>query len=430
MGPVITNIERHHLDVPLRSVPGQNLRRQNPGWSHVEVLECELADGSVGYGETMLTYTWGTTSSDAIDRAIGEDAIELIHTSSTPPGLEMALLDAVGRSLDVPVHELLGGRVRDSVPIAWWCYNMPAADVVEEATTALSKGYESMKMKGRPWFDIWEQIDALEEHLPDDFHVTIDFNGTMRNADRALPLLGELAASPIVEGFEDPIPRRDVEGNKRLRENLDVPLVNHYGAVDPTIAIQTDMFDVALLDVSGPTDVLSDAAVAAVANWPGCIQIAGTGISVAMAIQLGGVLDCATYPLVGVHQIYEHSLLSEEITVGSGVVPLPDAPGLGVSVDRDAINSFEVGADRQPPRPERLLEMSWPNGLWIYCAADEMNVMAYAQQPDTRIPYFESGATTRRVPNDGSATWQNVYEQSYPDPLVVEPGDTAPFDEE
>jgi L-alanine-DL-glutamate epimerase-like enolase superfamily enzyme len=428
MAPTITRIERHYLEVPFRSVPGRNMHRLNPDFKHFEVLECELSEGSIGYGETMLGYTWGRTTEDAIDRARGADAVATLHNVPEAPALQMALLDAVGRALEVPAHCLLGEQVREAAPVAWWCIDMPAEDLVSEAERALDRGYTAMKAKGRPWFDIRQQIEALEETVPESFELSMDFNETMQPIERAIPLLEELSESPIVAAFEDPVARTDVDGNRRLREELDLPLANHYGAVEPRTAIQTGMFDVALIAGGYPLGVPGQGAVAAEAGWPVWIQNVGTGITAAMTVHQGAVLETATWPAVTAHHIFEETLLTEPLPIEDGAVPVPEAPGLGVTIDRDAIAACRVDGPDAFEVPQRLIEFSWPDGRRIYVAAEKSDVLAYGQESESAMPYFERGANAREVADDGSEAWESVYRQAASEPLVVEPGETAPLE--
>jgi galactonate dehydratase len=430
MAPRITRIDRHYVEVPFRSVPGRNLDRRIPGWRHFEIIECELSDASVGFGETMLDYTWGETPTEPIERAEGSNAAAMLQNSTSAPALEMALFDALGRSLDIPAHRLIGEQVREAAPVAWWCIDMPAEDWVDEAERAVDRGYTAMKAKGRPWFDLRAQVDALEDVVPEGFKLNVDFNETMQTAEDALPVLKELEKSPIVTSFEDPVGRTDVEGNKRLRRELDVPLANHYGFVDPTTAIQTNMFDVALIAGPEPTGFPEQSAVVSAADWPAWIQMVGTGITAAMAVQLGAVLEPTTWPAVTAHEIYDHPLLTEPLPVEDGAVPIPETPGLGVTVDRDAIEQFRVDGPEELTVPDRLAEVSWPDGRRIYFACGEADMMTYAQDPDNEMPYFTEGVTTRLIPDDGSDAWQDVHRRAGPEPLVIEPGEDGPFDDE
>ena len=68
----------------------------------------------------------------------------------------------VGKELGVPVYQLLpGGKQRDWVPLSWWCHSNSPEDWVREAEYALAAGYTTCKYKARPWWDIVEQVEAV-----------------------------------------------------------------------------------------------------------------------------------------------------------------------------------------------------------------------------------------------------------------------------
>jgi galactonate dehydratase len=416
MRTTVERVDRYPVKVPFREVPGRNMARELPHWRYLEVVEVELDDGSVGYGETTLFYTWGETVDEDVDRAIGSNAADLMWDDSLGAGLQIALFDAVGHSLGVPVHALLGEKVHEETPVSWWCIDMPAEDWVAEAERAVEHGYTDLKVKGRPWFDLRAQLDALESALPEWFSVDVDFNGTLLSADRALPLLEELQTFPQVSHVEGPIPQDDVEGNVRLTETLDLPTVLHYGTPEPLTALREHVCDGFV--VSGGASHLRDvAAVAAMADRPFWLQLVGTGITAAFSLHCGGVFERATWPAINCHQVFEHDLLAESIAVESGTAEVPDAPGLGHEVDMDAVERFRCEKPEERPNPSRLIESDWPDGPTIYIAEGEVNfVLDYAMEG--RMPYFERGVETRLVPDDDSDRWQELHDRAVAEPVV------------
>ncbi|MCB0092740.1 MAG: hypothetical protein KDE54_32860, partial [Caldilineaceae bacterium] len=87
----IKEIERIMLRVPFT----QRVQKWNAllvwQWQIVEVIRVTTEDGTVGYGETLPHYTWGTVSDEAIARAQGRNPIELLGDDSLGAGLQMAL---------------------------------------------------------------------------------------------------------------------------------------------------------------------------------------------------------------------------------------------------------------------------------------------------------------------------------------------------
>jgi L-alanine-DL-glutamate epimerase-like enolase superfamily enzyme len=420
MDTTVEYVDRHCLKVPFREVPERHMARELPHWKYFEVTEVGLVDGSVGYGETMLFYTWGETTDRDVEYARGRNAADLLWDDSLGSGLQQALFDALGRSLGVPVHELLGEQSHERTPVSWWCIDMPAEDWVSEARTALDRGYTNLKVKGRPWFDIREQVAALDEALPEWFSVDIDFNATLLDASRALGLLEELQQYPQVSHIEGPIPQSDIEGNRRLTEALDVPIALHYGTPGPLTTLSEGVCD-GFVVTGGASHLRDVAAVTAMGGRPFWLQLVGTGITAAFSLHCGAVFEQATWPAINCHQLYEHDLLTDRIQVDDGYATVPEDPGLGYDVDTDVLDEFRVEKPDHRPNPPRLIESDWQDGPTIYFAEEEEvnQLLRYAQGEDN-VPYFERGVTTRLIPDDGSDTWQTLHEAATDEPVVRE----------
>ena len=104
-----------------------------------------LENGTVGWGETVLHYaSLGTVSDEAVERAIGQPAAEHMWVDGQG-GLQIALFDAVGKALGVPVSSLLGNKVRDWVPISWWSIDAPPEDWAAEGAEAVANGCKHSK---------------------------------------------------------------------------------------------------------------------------------------------------------------------------------------------------------------------------------------------------------------------------------------------
>lgn len=414
----IREIRRTTVRVPFREIPRRAMDRELPHWRYSEIVEVTLASGHVGRGETLLYYTWGRTGDGDVQRAQGKNAVELMWDDSLGAGLQMALFDAVARAAEVPIHRLLGERVHDKTPLSWWNIDMPAGDMAAECREAHKQGYTAYKTKGRPWFDVWKQCRLVSEAVPESFKLDMDFNDTLLDAERAIPILKDLDAYPQISIYESPIPQSDVAGNKKIREATRAEIAMHYGTPSPPVAWKEKACDGFVVS-GGARSLLERGAFAATVDMPFWLQLVGTDITAAYSLHFGAVLSHATWPAVNCHQLYKHPLLTKPIRVRDGFAEVPDAPGLGYEIDRDAVERFRVEKPQSRPEPKRLIETRWPDGRTMYIAnSGEVNFMLN-QAMRGNMPYFQKGVETRLVPDDGSDRWQELYRKARKGPIFV-----------
>ena len=385
--------------------------REIPHWRWSEILEVTLKCGVTGFGETLLYYTFGRTSDGDVARAMNQNAVTIMWDDSLGAGLQMALFDAVAKAGEVPIHALIGQKVYDRTPLSWWNIDTSPEDMAAECKEALRLGYMAYKTKGRPWIDLWQQVEQSCAVVPKDFKIDMDFNDTLLTAERAIPILQEIAKYPQIGIYESPIFQDDVEGNQQIRDAVDVAIAHHYGKPPAIVSIKEDVCDGYVVG-GGATRLRDQAAVCDMVDKPFWLQLVGTGITAAWSLQFGGVFKQATWPAVNCHQLYTHTLLAEPILLKDGTAEVPDRPGLGYELDRDAIAKFKVKKPKSRPEPERLIETTWPDGRTMYIANNgEVNFMLTASQ-EGKTPFFEKGVKTRLVPNDGSKNWRKLYQEA------------------
>lgn len=415
---VIADIERVTVRVPYRETPARSMDRELPHWRYSEIVTVTLKNGVRGFGETLLYYTWGATRDDDVQRARGQNAASIMWDDTLGAGLQMALFDAVARSLDAPIHALLGTQVHRRTPLSWWNIDTSAADMAAECLLAKSLGYHAYKTKGRPWFDLDEQMTAASRVVPDWFKIDMDFNDTLLNAEQALPILGRLAENPRVAIFETPIPQSDIRGNQTICQATDVAVAMHYGDPSPDVAIKESVCDGFVVG-GGASRLMKSGHTAASADLPFWLQLVGTGITAAWSLHFGGVLSHATWPAVNCHQLYTHTLLTKPIELNQGVAEVPTTPGLGYEIDWDVVKRFTVAKPARRPDPPRLIETTWSDGSRMYLANNgRVNFMLDAARFG-KMPFYQPGADTRLVPNDNSARWRDLYQQARRGPVLV-----------
>ena len=362
----------------------------------VHVYRVELDDGSVGYGD-------GASGGD-LERLNGANPLAVMQDDGLGQGLQMAVIDAVGRATGTPAHALIGTRVRDRCPISWWDIDMSPADWALEAKESVARGYTCFKMKARPWWDIVEQVETVSDVVPADYKFDIDFNGFLLNPARAEVMLQRLDEVPNVGMYESPFYLgTDLTGARILRERVRKPIVEHFRE-EVLHAHCSDGFVVG----GGITGCRTQNALAASFNKPFWLQLVGTGLTTAFAVQLGSTLSHAQLPYITCSELWEHDLLSERLEIVDGYAAVSDAPGLGVDVDESAIERYRVDPGATIPTQQyrerkRILRISWPGAGGGRRTLDFTDESQYQQAfYKGSIPGFERGVGLEVIEDDGS----------------------------
>jgi L-alanine-DL-glutamate epimerase-like enolase superfamily enzyme len=407
----IVDLERFTVDIPFREVPARNLYRELPDFTFFEVFRVTLKCGAVGTGEVLrFYYPWGETKDQIVAESMGQNACELMWDDSIGHGFQMALFDAVGKALELPVHALLGKKVHDTAPMSWWAIDMPPEDWASECRMALDLGYLDFKTKGRPWFDIYAQMAAIHDVVPENFRFDLDFNATLLDSDHAIPIVKELQS--LLPNFyicEGPI--TGVEESRKLREAVTVPIAHHAGSL--ATQLRDEVCDGYVL-TGGASSILRQGTVCGEFDRPFWLQQVGSGLTAAFSMHLMSVLTHATWPSVSCHQLYKEDLLSTPIEVVEGFARIPDGPGLGVEIDEGALERLRLEQPYAGYNPERLIEVLWPNGARFYYSSGNQ---LWKDAQKGNMPVFIKDVTTRVVPDDGAARWRELHTQALESPV-------------
>lgn len=406
----VARVQTVTVNVPFRAVPARNMIRGNPHWTIFQICKVHLACGVVGFGETMEYYTWGRVSEAELTRVRGKNAAELMWDDSLGAGLQMALFDAVGKAASVPCYRLFGQRVRKQTPVSWWAIDMPGEDWVLGCRDALRSGYMAFKTKGRPWFDLEQQMKTLTATLPQDFEVDIDFNGLLLDAQRAIPVLQSLQRYAELAIYETPIPQQDIDGNKRLRAQTRVPIAMHYGTPAPPVAVREGVCDGFVVG-GGASSVMRAGHLAGEAQMPFWLQLVGTSITATFSLHFGAVLEKATWPAVNCHQLYTHAMVQPPMEIRDGTAPVPEGPGLGVELDEEAVERLRIEPpeSRPYPAPGLLIGIRWPSGKTSYYAHTRQYRDDFSAG---KLPVFAAGVELKVIPNDGTPEWKELQRQA------------------
>ncbi len=254
---------------------------------------------------------------------------------------EMAWLDLLGKHLGVPVCHLLGGKLIDRVPIDYWMGRATPHDTARRTQKALDLGFHGVKMKCKLGDPIVERVRAVREVAPH-FSVVLDPNERFENPAGAVEVSRSLRGIDRVT-FESPMPQHRFDWYVFLRKKIPQPIALHLNCLrDLIAALRVDAAD--YYNLLGPLKEFSEwAKLAQAAGYPAW---RGTGMdlgvrdmsSVHAAAAAGCRMSC---DIVG-HLMREDDLIVEPIRMEDGCLIVPDGPGLGVELDRQALERYRT----------------------------------------------------------------------------------------
>jgi glucarate dehydratase len=389
----ITDIEATTVTVPLEA-PIRHSHGAHWGRFVRTIVQIHTDEGITGLGEMG----GGGESAEAVIRGlkrylVGHNPfhVEALRWKICDPtaslynnrtqvhaALEFACLDIMGQKLGISVSDLLGGRLRDSVPFATYLfYRYPnektgvGGEETPEQMVAHAKdlkkkcGFRTHKLKGghfTPDHDI-DVFLALAESFPGD-RFRLDPNGvwsveeSIRVADAIKHVRNDYLEDPCY-GFD---------AMRRLRQRINIPTATNEVVVSfPQLAqcIKTDAIDVILLDTTfwgGLRQAHKAAGVCETFGWGISVHSSGElGIQLATMLHLGATIPNLQFAAdAHYHHVVDDIIVGGKMQYMDGHIKVPTTPGLGVKLDKDKLKKYselfkELGGypyDRDPKRPD------------------------------------------------------------------------------
>ena len=284
-----------------------------------------------------------------LEAAAGEMAKAAKRNNAAKSALDMALLDATGKTLGVSAHVLLGGARRRSFSAIWALASGDAGQEVEEAQGMIEKGwFNRFKIKlgfADPATDL-DRLAALQKTLPAGTDIIADVNQGWSEADfiRYIPRLADLGVSLI----EQPLPGGQMAAMARISARSPVPIMMDEGvftteeALDGCTRGAGSVLSLKLCKHGGVHQLKQVAAVAQAAGvqlYGGCLLESSVGAAAHLhAFATLPDLHWGTEhfgPKILIEDLCRNGLRYENFEVH-----LPDGPGLGVTPDLDLIEKY------------------------------------------------------------------------------------------
>jgi len=333
-------------------------------------VKVETDAGLHGWGEATLEYKEPTVAAaihDLEGYLLGKDPhnIEAFRHDcyrdaywrggpvlmSALAGVEMALWDIKGKALNVPVYQLLGGKVRESVPVYVNGWFAPAKTPDEFAAKAVEvKNFGFPGCKWDPFGQAWQEIGKreLEQAMEciakvaaaagSDVRLLIEGHGRF-NLPTAVKIGRRLEEFDIY-WFEEPIPPDDKEGMREVKSRIRVPVAageRLYSRYDFRQFFELNCADYIQPDVSHAGGIMEMRLLGAEAESRHigfCPHNPSGPVANAATLQLAGCTpNFIMLEMMMTDVPWRAEICDEALTIRNGEMLIPDRPGLGIDLD-------------------------------------------------------------------------------------------------
>lgn len=291
------------------------------------------------YTDEGLSGTGIGGSEAVLKKMVGHSPWEYLLDDSIGGAL-MAVYDILGQAVGLPVCALFSANPRKRIVPAWWSLSYPPEMIASEAKLGYSQGYRVHKVKARPWEDPVAQADAICAAVPRDYRVWADANFFWGSVGRTLDIAARLARHPNYFGLESPINRGYLEGYRQLKGRCPLQMSEHLGIIDTMTAIREGLLEAFI--IAGPlgrTMVQVDALARFYGKQLWIENSCWTGLGQVFQAHLAAAFPSIAYSICCAH-ISEDDLVKEPLRVEDGFYDIPQAPGMGVSVDEAALSKY------------------------------------------------------------------------------------------
>jgi glucarate dehydratase len=401
----ITDVRATTIAIPLEA-PLRYCNGVHPARFIRTLVEVDTDEGITGLGEIGGS----GASSDALiaalrDRLVGQDPFQperlrwmAYHPTESAfyedltqgfAAIEFACLDIQGKATGRPVHDLLGGAVRDKIDFAAYLFFRYGTDDAAEVTTAEQLvahardlvdrlGFRSLKLKAgvfRPEHEV-EAMRALRDAFPD-HPMRFDPNS---NWSVETSIHNARAFEDIdLQYYEDPC--WGMSGMARLRKRTWLPLatntvVTKIDHIPEAVAMEA--VDVVLMDPHFFGGIRASVTAAAICGafglGVGMHSSGECGVSLAAMLHAAAAMPQLAFSAdAHYHHMTDDVIVGGKLEYRDGAIAVPTGPGLGVELDPDRVAQYHelygklgtyifTGDERRPGWVPMIPEADWPAG--------------------------------------------------------------------
>lgn len=353
----IVSVNKHYIFIPYQAPVAPYWGWKAPCYgAHAVIIEMITDEGLIGYGETA-----GRESLEHHERCaaatigmnplrINENTARLRNLGERPAaisGLEMAMWDLLGKASNQPLYALLGGKVRDVVPLCGLMGVKPPNEAAETADLYFKQwGFKTIKTKaGRDLKEDRAIALALQEAVGQEVRFRFDANQNYSVNDAIA--LAKTYRQINIEYFEQPVHHDMLNEFSRLRSESGIPIALNESVSDSKSVLEIVKAEAAdalipdIPDAGGIAEVQRIAAIAHAAEIP-CAFHCWHDLGVKTAAMAHAVSALGSFQLASdtTYHGLKEDIITNPFQITNGTIVAPDGAGLGVELDLDVIGRY------------------------------------------------------------------------------------------
>lgn len=335
------------------------------------IVKITTDQGIVGFGEGVpdehvTGENWESTyhvlKSTIAPRLMGVNPmnIESIHelmdemiygVPTAKAAIDIACYDIIGKSLNVPVYHLLGGRYHEHFPLTRVLSIDTPENMADEAEKRLSEGYKSFKIKvGTDLYEDVKRIKAVRARVGEDISIRIDVNQGWKTSSATLKAL-RLLEDVSIDWVEQPVVADDIDGMAEVKSKTTIPLM-----IDEGLHGTKEMREII---AKRAADKINIKLMKCGGIYP-AIKLAHIAEMAAIECQIGSMVESSVASAAGFHVAFSKKIIkSVELTgplkfakdIGNlqydvPKISLSDKPGLGVDIQEEVLSELTVYSEK------------------------------------------------------------------------------------
>ncbi|MER2535917.1 MAG: enolase C-terminal domain-like protein [Rhizobiaceae bacterium] len=370
----ITRIRAFAVEAPMRVPYITAVAEKRVATSVLAVMETD--DGVIGYGQSTTSATLYSPFEEFQDSIvevvekrlapalIGANPFDLealhermqrvarghLYAHAT---IDLACHDIIGKASSRPVVEMIGGAVRESIPLcAPHLGILPSDELAAQAKAYVDQGFRFINLRvGADLENDVANVSAVRAAIGEGVYIGVDFSQSLQmvgfRADTAIVHIRALEKAGA-NAFEQPVANWDIEGLARISAAIDSPIIADEAVRTPQDALRivdrraADAVKIKLMKVGG---ILPARKIAAILQAAGIPMTVGNGLAgyVANSAEAHFAFSIPNLKLPGEMNGFirlEDDLFSGDLRAEGGDLVRPTSPGLGVTASLDKIISL------------------------------------------------------------------------------------------